>query len=348
MNIHLPVITNSQMKTFRRCAREHQLSYTLGYRPAQTAEALRFGTLLHLGLEAWWKAPEGERLEHALAALDDGESDAYERARASAMLRGYDARWCDEPYDVISVEAEFRTALVNPESGAPSRTYVLGGKLDVLVVDRRDGRPRLVEHKTSSEDISDGSDYWKRLLLDPQVSTYFAGSRALGHEIAECVYDVLGKPGQRPSSVALRDADGSKIVHDASGERVRTKDGKKWRESGDTALGYVLQTRPETPDEHYERVLAAIAEDPSRYYRRGKVVRLEAEEADAAHDAWHTARMIREAELAGRWTRNPDSCVRFGRTCSFFPVCTGTASLDDPTLFRRVENPHEELTTEAA
>jgi hypothetical protein len=341
------VITNSQMKAFRRCAREHQYSYTLGYRPAERAEALRFGTLLHLGLEAWWKAPEGERLAHALAALDDGESDAYERARAAAMLRGYDARWCDEPYDVLAVEAEFYTALVNPETGAPSRTYGLGGKIDVLVSDRRDGLARLVEHKTSSEDISAGSDYWKRLLIDPQVSTYFAGGRALGHDIAECVYDVLGKPGQRPSAVALRDADNSKIVLDAGGERVRTKDGKKWRETGDAALGYVLQTRPETPDEYHDRVLAAIAENPERYYQRGTVVRLEAEEADAAHDAWHTARLIREAELASRWPRNPDACVRYGRTCEFFGVCTGTATLDSQA-FRRTENPHEELTTEAA
>lgn len=202
---------------------------------------------------------------------------------------------------------------------------------------------KIVEHKTTSEDASPGSDYWKRLQIDPQVSTYFAGGRALGHDIVECIYDVIGKPALRPSAVALTDADGVKIVHDANGQRVRTKDGKKWRESADSAQGYVLQTRPETPDEYRERLAAHVAENPERYYSRGKVVRLETEEADAAHDAWHTARLIREAELAKRWTRNPDSCVRYGRTCEFFGVCTGTETLEESARFQRVASPHQEL-----
>lgn len=357
----LPVITNSQMRTFRRCAREHQLSYTLGYRPITTSEALRIGILAHLGLEAWWKwwmclrtrdLPHvnfSSALEAAIEAMMPHVIDEYDAVRAVVMLTGYDARWRDEPYDVIAVESEFRAPLVNPESGVASRTYVLGGKLDVLVRDRRDGLTKLVEHKTTSDDTSDGSDYWKRLLIDPQISTYFAGSKANGHDIAECVYDVLGKPALRPSaSVPVKDEDGVKIVLDANGERVRTKDGKKWRESADSAQGYTMKVRMETPVEFHVRLANHVAENPNRYYVRGKVVRLEAEEADAAHDAWHTARLIREAEIANRWPRNPDSCVRYSRTCDFFGVCTGTATLDDTSRFRKVENPHEELSIEVS
>ncbi|HEX5659817.1 MAG TPA: hypothetical protein VFX59_21630, partial [Polyangiales bacterium] len=59
---------------------------------------------------------------------------------------------------------------------------------------------------------------------------------------------------------------------------------------------------------------------------------------------------IREAELANAHPRNPDSCQRFGRTCGYFDVCTGVASLDDPSRFTRVDNVHPELgeTHEAA
>jgi hypothetical protein len=332
------------MKTFRRCAREHHYSYELGYRALFEDAVLRFGSLVHLGLEAWWCAVIN-RLEAAYAAMQ-GEADPYDRERAYAMLAGYDVRWSDEPYDVIAVELEFRAPLVNPETGAASRTYELAGKLDVLVRDRRDALTYKVEHKTSSEDIGVGSTYWKRLTLDPQISTYYEGARSLGYDPAGCLYDVLGKPGLRPSAVPLVDADGVKIVHDASGERVRTKDGKKWRQTGDAELGYVLQTRPETPEEFGQRLRDAIAGEPDRYYQRGTIVRLEADEREAAFDRWHTARLIREAQLAGRHPRNPDGCIRYNRTCSFFEVCCGTASLEDTTLFRRVRNVHEELSND--
>ena len=68
MTVRLPVLTNSQMRTFRRCGREHELSYELGYRPAVEADALRFGTLVHLGLESWWRtARNGEATRATLA-----------------------------------------------------------------------------------------------------------------------------------------------------------------------------------------------------------------------------------------------------------------------------------------
>jgi hypothetical protein len=345
----LPVLTTSRQACASRCQREHHYSYRLGYRPAREADALRFGSLLHAALEAWWLAAKAgaddeTRLASALAAMA-GEADPFDRARAEAMVFGYDARWSSDLalYEVLAVEAQFETDLVNPETGAPSRTWRLGGKLDLVVRERATGQVQIWDHKTASVDIRPGSDFYKRLRIDRQISTYYAGAAALGFDAQAWQHDVLAKPGQRPSAVPLLDEDGTKIVVDASGARVRTKDGKKWRESASTADGYVLQTRPETPAEYQARVLAAIAEDPNGYFQRATVVRLEAELADAAFDAWQVAKQLREAELVGRFPRNPDACVRYGSTCSFFEVCTGAASLDDPSLFRRIENTNPEL-----
>jgi hypothetical protein len=209
-------------------------------------------------------------------------------------------------------------------------------------------RRRFVEHKTSSEDIGLGSAYWKRLTLDPQVSTYYAGAKSLGHEVDGCLYDVIRKPALRPSQVPLRDADDVKIVFDAQGERVRTKDGKKWRETGDTAQGYVLQTRDETPEEFEARLTEEVASNPDKYYQRGEVVRLEADELEAQQDAWQLTRAMREGELAEAFPRNPDSCLRFGRTCGYLDICTGVASLEDTSRFEQVDNIHPELSAEAA
>jgi CRISPR/Cas system-associated exonuclease Cas4 (RecB family) len=351
----LSVITNSQMRAFRRCPREHYYSYALGYRPLHKAESLRMGDLVHAGLEAWWTwhSPslpgfkgngEETALEMAIDAMRARTADEFELVRAAVLLQGYDLMWGGEMdrYDVLGVESQFVVPLRNPETGAPSRTYELAGKIDVLVRDRRDGLVRIVEHKTTGEDLAAGSEYWRRLQIDSQVSTYFAGAKALGHDVAECIYDVIKKPALRPGTVPLTDEQGAKIVVDKNGERVRTQRGK-WRETGDSAQGYTLQTRPETPDEFRKRLVEHISEQPDRYYQRATVVRLEQEERAAAFDVWQLARNIREAELSRRWPRNPDACSRYGRTCDFFDVCTGTASLDDETQFRRTDNPHEEL-----
>jgi hypothetical protein len=343
----MQLITSSRLKDARACPRLHRIRYELGYRPAEEPEALRFGTLGHEGLKAWWEA-QGDRLEATLTAIRtathaEAEPDLFALAKAEAMLTGYDARWKAEPYEVLAVEVPFETELRNPMTGRPSQTWRLAGKIDAIVRDLRDGRVLVVEHKTATGDISPGSEYWRRLRMDGQVSVYFEGARALGYDVAGCLYDVLGKPAHRPSDIPVLDDQGVKVVLDASGQRVRTKDGKKWRQTADTELGYVLQTRPEEPQEYQARLMTVIAEAPMNYFQRGEVARLEEEMKDALYDVWQTAQAIRESELSGRHPRNPDACVRYGRTCPFFDACTGVASLEDPLRFRRVGSAHPEL-----
>jgi hypothetical protein len=252
-------------------------------------------------------------------------ADPFELARAEAMLRGYDARWGDEQYETLAVEVEFFTSLRNPETGAASRTWRLGGKIDAIVRDES-GRVLIVEHKTAAAEIGPGSEYWKRLRLDGQVSIYYEGARSLGFDVEGCLYDVLAKPALRPYKATPPES------------RKYTKDGRLYATQRD---------RDETPEEYRARLIDAIAEDPTGYYQRGEVVRLESEMADALHDVWQLAKQIRESELAKRYPRNPDSCASYGRTCPYFAACCGEASLDDSSLFRRSEAAHAELSESA-
>jgi hypothetical protein len=342
--IRLPLITNSECTTSRRCAREHQIAYTLGIRPVASADPLFFGQAIHAALERRWNGG-------ALFAPVEEYIDAYEREKAAAMLDGYAVRWEDdlERFEVIGVELQFVAPLVNPATGHASNAYRLGGKLDVLVRDRtRDYEEWIIEHKTTSEDIAPGSSYWARLRLDTQISMYMVGARALGTAPRGVIYDVLGKPMQRPSEVPIVDEVGVKIVLDANGERVRTKDGKKWRETSDAAQGYKLQTRLETPEEYGARIRLAIVEEPDAYFQRSEVVRLLDEEREAAADTWQIAARIRDARRTGVAPRNPDACVRWSRYCPYFPVCTNETTLDNPVRYRRVEHVHQELAAEEA
>jgi hypothetical protein len=234
-------------------------------------------------------------------------SDAFEMARAEALLRGYDARWLDDAagVEVLAVEAEFRAPLINPETGAASRTWQRGGKIDA-VIRGADGRVLIVEHKTASEDIGPGSAYWKKLRMDGQVSGYFLGADALGFHADACLYDVIGKIALRPYQI-----------------------GKK-------------RSEPETATEYLARCLESIAEDPNGYYQRGEVVRLAAEAEEALFDDWQTAQQMRESERLGRFPRNPDACMKWGRACDYFEVCTGEASITDPHRFQCI-GPSPEL-----
>lgn len=173
----------------------------------------------------------------------------------------------------------------------------------------------VVEHKTTSLEIGPGSPYWRRLLLDSQISTYLTGARALGHEPDGVLYDVVRKVALRPQRATPVES------------RKYTKDGR---------LYAAQRESDETPDEYRERVRAAIAAAPEAHYQRGTVVRLEREVADAARDMWELGRQIRESQLAHRWPRNPDACDSYGQICPYFDVCTGVATIDDRARFRHV------------
>lgn len=345
MKTRLKVVTNSELSCFRRCQREHHYAYRLGFRPLGDNDNLRFGSLWHAALEVWWR---GEGLEAALEVGTQGAKDEYEAAKVRVLLRGYEARWGNEADailgrgDVLGVEETFYAPIVNPETGRSSQLYVLGGKLDVRL------RERFIEHKTSSEDVGLGSIYWRRLLLNTQVSTYYAGARALGTDVEGCIYDVVRKPALRPSgTVPVLDGQGEKMVLDADGNRVMTKGGKRWRQTADAELGYRLVVRDETVEEYEARLTEEIASNPDKYYQRGEVVRLEAEEREAQLDVWQLVHAMREAELADSHPRNADACQRYGSLCGYFDVCSGTAVLEDAARFERVTNVHPELGEQA-
>lgn len=344
---HLRVLTNSELKTLRRCAHEHHLAYTLGYRSVREAEALRVGSLLHLGLEHYWRAwqqPLGQRLIAAWEAMRPWYIDEYDQARAEVLLRGYALRWAECDLQVLGVEVEFTAPLTNPRTGFPSTKYQRGGKIDAIVLNPRDQRVYIVEHKTTSENIAAGEPYWQRLRLDAQVSTYYAGARKIGHDVAGCIYDVIVKPAIRPKKATPieRRQYNKKTGAIYSGQRETDESPSEFRDRLVELVAGVYEVDKDTGESTLK------AGGPDAFYCRGDVIRSADDELDAAYDAWDLGVQLRLAEREGRHPRNPEACMRWSRACDFFGVCTKTESLDDELLFRRVENVHEELSGNAA
>jgi hypothetical protein len=367
----MELLTNSRLTAFRRCRRLHYYDFEVRRRPRKMAEALGFGRIFHAGLEQWWLAYRDLR-ECADAALEWGleamageygavassaELNPFDLVKARELLRGYDHRWAAAMADleVLDVEREFLMPLINPDTGQPSRLFKVSGKLDARVRLRSLNRVMVVEHKTSTADVSSGSDYWKRLLMDSQVSTYLDGASSLPPAApVGCLYDVAKRPGLRPlkatDSPKYTKGKGCKECGGSSGipgSGCLVCEGEGWKEAPRLRAGQRLHD--ESPDEYGLRVREHIAQDPNGYFQRGQVVRLQDDLDEHRYDTWETAHELRQRQLAAKklgikaWPRNPGACERYGRLCSYWDVCTGVADIHDDVRFRTADKPHEEL-----
>lgn len=327
----LQLLTNSRRNSFGSCHRKHYYEYELCVRPISDADSLRFGSLVHYGLEAWflniWQGAElalREAQAAILAHTAKEKADAFSQATALVMLEAYSNRWQSSGFEVLAVEQHFEIPLVNPDTNGVSRTFRLAGKIDAIVK-LPDGRVVIVEHKTSGEDIGPDARYWTKLAIDGQVSGYYMGAKALGYEVEGCVYDVLRKPTIRPYKATPVEA------------RKYTKEGKLYANQ---------RENDETVEEWTERLRADITGHDDKFFRRLEVPRLDADLVDYLSDMWAVAREIADAQNSGRWPKNPRSCDIYSG-CPFFEVCAGRESIENPHRFQKTVI-HRELVIEGA
>jgi hypothetical protein len=333
MSGDLQIITKSRLAVFNLCQRLHDIQYNQGYRSLAPREFADFGLAFHAGLDAWfdaWKMDEGMlALGLAIAAIDTYVAtsaphfDPFQLAKAEVLMAAYDARWAPTmgDWDVLGVEVEFIATI-------PGRKRLrVAGKLDKVLRRRSDGTTWFVEHKTTGADLSEGSTYWQRLRMDPQVSIYHRGGKEIGHDFAGCLYDVVDRPAQR-------------------GLKATPVELRKYTKATKTEPSRLYAKQRETDEtvaEFKDRLVAAIGEHPELYFARSEIVRLESELLASDQDVEETALQIRAGAQTGVAPRNPAGCFQFNRPCEFLGPCSGVESLDDETKFRRVIVQHEEL-----
>lgn len=363
-------LSHSRMKLFRLCQRRYAYEKVHGYTPVDVPEPLVFGSALHRGLEAMWRSwlpghvpaplPDdldvlggwplyvvGEREQQAfgeaiMALRADPHPDPSRQALIEELTWAYAAKWGGADLQPIAVEREFVMPLTHPITGETSATWDITGRLDVLAERASDGAVVVVEHKSTSGDVSVGSGYWVALRMDAQASTYFAAAQAMGFDPAAVVYDVVAKPRVEP--LRATPPDQRKLTVDrrkpckcrgfgcaicggtgAVGEPPRLYSGQR-----DT---------DESLDDFRARVRALITSEEGQrlYFVRDDVARLEGELTDHRLDVWHQAEAMAAVHRdPDRAVRSPEACVSFGRVCSFFTVCStrDRTPLSDRSLFR--------------
>ena len=416
MKNRMRLVTTSEISTAMQCPRLHFYRYVKLRRLREQPPALRFGSLMHDCEEAWWlslmaviaalraagempadsydpsRLTDEDRRRVLVAALApvEREKDPFEQAKARAMIIGYHERWIGEAIEPLAVERQFETPLIDPETGdglavdgddGTELKVLLAGKIDVIA--RRYGAGGLVEdciieHKTSSEDVQRGSTYWQVLATDPQVSVYFDGARAIGYDVAACIYDVLSKPRLTPQTATPEDKRETTIPKYKACPECKKKGGEATAphviatDVGDVECGKgynvglpgggavavpgeagkVLSELPrykshvriadETPAEYEARLLADYRENLAARFVRGDIARLDNEMAEHRADVFAWAERLLTDAGARRVPRNRKSCRAYGRLCDFYDVCAGRGSLDD-AQFIQISSPHAEL-----
>lgn len=272
-------------------------------------------------------------LEAALATLPTEGDDLtlLISAKVRGLVVGYDHRWKDAGWETISVEETFHLPVINPETGAKSRTFTQAGKFDGVIT--RDNRTYLLEHKTTSEDISDpNAVYWRRLAIDSQVSSYVLANWQAGRKLDGTVYDVIKKPGIRPKNLSKAEL----------AQIAATRSYCGYMLSRDVADAIALGQTRECNELYAMRLAAETIENPDKYFARRVINRLDAEITEYASELWEVGQAIISARARNAHYRNSGACVEYNSPCAFLGICSGYDT-PDSDRWERTTNPHAEL-----
>ena len=352
------LLTHSRLDCYRTCPRKHYIRYELGIRLAgEEKKCLRRGQMIHEAIEDYRRnKTEFVFPEYPTWCITDEQKYDYdiEITKIVCILRGYFLRYeNDTLLEIIEPEKVFKTSIKNPETGGITPCFQSAGKRDAIA--RYNGRLCLHEIKTTSQDISPDSFFWKRLRIDSQINHYWLGCKDEGFDIETVLYDVLRMPDIQPLTIPImekwEDGQEYKIVVDEQGNRVFNKNGKPRQTGGE---GMTLKSRKQTPVEYEERLRADIQSRPDWYYCRKEIPRLSSDLEEYRHELWQIQQQIREAQKSGRWFRNTGACSKWNSPCEYFELCCfGNLDMKDFSEvdlmslgFKRVEDKHPELNDE--
>lgn len=192
------ILTNSSLTTFKTCPKKYEFQYVHGYFPKEESAALQFGKIFHGALEILVTTKSVDKACEFIIGESEGLEDEFLQPKCIALLEGYARRYADEPLKVVFAEKQIKFDLLNHITREPREDFIMNSVLDRLLEDLRE-KNVLLETKTTTEEIEDPTaEYWKRLGMDSQLSTYFIGAAANGWPIDRCIYDVIRKPTIRP------------------------------------------------------------------------------------------------------------------------------------------------------
>ncbi len=242
--------------------------------------------------------------------------------RAMTMVAAYMLRYQRDraEWETVGCEVPYTGDIINPETGAASRTFVMAGLFDKIAKRKDDGTLWLWERKTSSKL---GSAYFGKLWLDNQITQYaIYAARKFKEPIAGVVYDVLGKcgidlkPGESDAEFATR-------------------------KLGMVKPGAAKQQKPDT-DEGYRARLIAWYQQPDKLHRE-PIMFAQADLDEMTAELWELSKQLIHSTARGFWPKNTSQCHVYERRCDYLDICQSRGNpVTIETMYHVVEG-HREL-----
>jgi hypothetical protein len=295
--------------------------------PLEKAQNLMFGAGIHNCLEIWHGNHNlSDVLDHIDHTYINRIADEKEKADwhlARAMMTGYVKTYPEENFEIVSLEKEFCGPIINPETGAESKSFVLAGKVDGIV--KLDGLYYLLEHKTASQ-VDSG--YLERLWTDFQICLYsWYVEKFLGYKISGVIYNILSKAKLKQSKGETE----AEFEERRNALIAKSKTGKS-----------SAKRKMSEPDEEFQARLADKYSDPQMFHRemlyisRDQFVELQSE-------LWELSQSMLEARRRNAFYRNTSYCFQYNRPCAYYPLCSSNGNPNVIENMYEHKAPHEEL-----
>ena len=319
--------TYSMWSLFRNCRMACKLRYIDFLVSLESDPNLRFGSAIHKFLECWHRHRDLVQVLDLIdrsypnrAADDDQLRDWH---LATAIMKGYATRYPTEEFEVVDLEKTFEGEVVNPATGATSRSFMLAGRVDGIV--RIGDEHFLLEHKTAS--VLD-SGYIEKLWTDFQITLYvWYVEQALGIRISGVVYNILVKAKLQQSRGETQ------VEYEARRAELiaKSKTGKS-----------SAQRRMPESDNDFQARLAVKYSEPGMFHR--EILYISRDRfAVLQFELWELTQNFLDARRRDTWYQNTSQCFQYGRPCAYFPLCRSDFSPLVRDNHYRVQPPHEEL-----
>lgn len=321
------ISTYSMWSLFRNCRKAVDWRYLQHLAPLERDRNLHFGSIIHECLQAWhWRRD----LAQVLALIDrlcpnwiHDESQRRDWHLATAMMTAYATRYAADDIEVVALEKNFEGPIINPATGAASRSFVLAGKVDGVV--RIGGEYFILEHKTAAQ--VDG-DYLEKLWTDFQITIYAHYiEQTMGIPVTGILYNVLVKAK----------------LQQGKGETEEEYHARRAELLAKSKTGKTTAKRklPES-DEEYQARLAEKYGDPAMFHR--EMLYLSRDRFDILRsELWELTQAFLDARRRGVFYQNTAFCFNYQRPCAYFALCrsNGNPNVID-NFYQRVQ-PNEEL-----
>lgn len=319
--------TYSMWALFRNCRKAVDWRYLQQLVPLQRDRNLHFGSIIHECLQAWHQRRD---LDEVLAVVNrlcsnrlQDENQRRDWHLATAIMRAYAGRHATDDFEIIALEKNFEASIVNPATGAASRSFMLAGKVDGIV--RIGGEYFILEHKTASQ--VDG-DYLEKLWTDFQITIYaHYVEQTMGIPITGILYNVLVKAK----------------LQQGKGETEEEFQERRAELLAKSKTGKTTAKRklPES-DEDFQQRLAEKYADPEMFHREMLYLSRDRFEILRA-ELWELTQAFLEARRRGIFYQNTAFCFNYQRPCAYFPLCRSNGNPNVIENFYQRVPPNEEL-----